>query len=193
LLGHATIATFRILAKIDNVTIDNDEYAMHYNENWDVNTGNTTTTTPSTITTPGGYKIGQKKVVQFHHTYTDARSYGATLTATIIAPDHPSIHLVQHTANYTIAISDVLCFTTTGLANSNNDTDPNDANIFSLRDNADDDWVRPPPLSTNIEVQNASMTDTTSSSISAFRMIQQDRATLVRIVSMLLTCFALIV
>jgi hypothetical protein len=177
LLGQETIAIFRIVAKIDNVTTDNDEYSVHYDQNWDQSTGSTITsnTTSSThnvisTTTHGGYKVGQKKVVQFQHVYTEIRSYDVTLTATIVAPNLPYIHNVQHSANYTIAMSDVLCFTTTGMSDSKNDTtrsNPNN-NIFAI----DDDFV-PPPAPSTIDVQNASLTDAgeTPSSSSSSRMM----------------------
>jgi hypothetical protein len=165
LLGQDTIAVFRIVAKIDNVTIENDEYSMQYDQNWDVNLGNniagtnnnSTTMTGNVVSTitDGGYKIGQKKVVQFKHIYSESRSYDATLTATIVAPNHPYIHNVQHTANYTIAISDVLCFTTTGMSDSKNDTSRNN-NVFS-RNNENDDFV--PVAPEEIMVQNASSSE----------------------------------
>lgn len=164
LLGQNTIAVFRIVAKIDNVTIDNDEYSMHYYQNWDVNSSSSINSTTNTGTgnaistnTPGGYKIGQKKVVQFKHIYTESRSYDATLTATIIAPNHPYIHNVQHTANYTIAISDVLCFATTGMSESKNDTNSSNNNVFSHNNNNDDDFV--PVRPKQITMENASSSE----------------------------------
>lgn len=185
LLGHETIATFRIVAKLDNATTDNDEYSVHYDQNWDVTmsdddpTGtNGTTSNDISMTTHGGYKIGQKKVVQFPHVYMETRSYDITMTATIISPNLPYLHLVQHTANYTIAMSEVVCFTTTGMAQSQNDTTTN--NIFSLRNTNDDDFVAPSPTaSRTIDVQNASSTETgenpssssSSSTIVPFRVV----------------------
>jgi hypothetical protein len=190
LLGQETIAIFRIVAKIDNVTTDNDEYSVHYDQNWDQSTGSTSTsnTTSSThnvvsTTTHGGYKVGQKKVVQFQHVYTEIRSYDVTLTATIVAPNLPYIHNVQHSANYTIAMSDVLCFTTTGMSDSKNDTtrtnQNNDNNIFAI----DDDFV-PPPAPSTIDVQNASLTETgeTPSSSSSRMMVPFRAVPLVMVV-----------
>ena len=170
---------FRIVAKIDNVTTENDEYSVRYDQNWDVTspdddddstTTNTNTGSILSTTTHGGYKVGQKKVVQFQHVFTDVRSYDVTLTATILAPNLPVLHLVQHTANYTIAISEVLCFATTGQSHSQTDTDQSN-NIFAK----DDDVVVPPaPSVTPIDVQNASSTETgemPSSSSSSRRML----------------------
>jgi hypothetical protein len=189
-LGQETIAIFRIIAKMENVTIDNDEYMIHYHHNWDVvasSSTSTATTTPLTTTTTlmshGGYKVGQKKVVQFSHVYDEIRSYHVTLTATIMAPHLSFLHNVQHTANYTIAISENVCFTTTAIAQSYNETTTTSSptkNIFDDDSNNNDNLVILPssskPTTTTIPVQNASTTtedkgDEMSSSSSSFRTI----------------------
>jgi hypothetical protein len=154
-MGHETTAIFRIIARVDNTTRDDDEYSIRYDQNWDMMSD---TVKPMSMTTAGGYKIGQKKVTEFDHVYEEERSYRTTFAATVLAPNQPSIHGTRYTANYTIAIGNDICLVTTSDKNTNTDTVPTTtmsphipSNIFRRNDTATITTFS----DTNEEIQNA--------------------------------------
>jgi hypothetical protein len=142
------------LAEVANTTIDNDEYSITFNLNWDDNDSSSVLL----VTNDGGYKIGQKKVTKFVHTYTQERSYAVKFAATVIAPNQPSIHGVRHTANYTIAISELLCFTTSGKTHSDTVTIP--SNVFT-----NDNEIASPVREKDVDVKNGSVQTSASSRV----------------------------